>query len=175
MANLVTTSRPVRAERPARQDQAGCVAPAEEASDEAALSPATVAMLELYLGRVASVLRLDGWHVSVSPVPAEEDAVAQVDAPWGQRRAEVRVGAEFWASTPHGQRDALVHELLHLVLMPAWQMVDELLEQEMSSRTARVAWLGFTQHMEYSVDQLASVIAPQLDLPDFSAVAPQPA
>lgn len=185
MANRVSTARPGKL---VRVDVSGCVvgdtassvSPGQALPDAAAetdgpvvLAVEAVQALEGYLALASKVLRLDGWKVSMSPVPADDDAVAQIDAPWAQRRAEVRLGAEFWVSGPEDQRDALVHELLHLVLMPAWQMVDELLDEELSARAARIGWLAFTQHMEYSIDQLASVIAPQLPLPDFDGVAPR--
>lgn len=195
MANRVSTARPGKL---VRVDVSGCVVgdtassvspgqalpgqalpgqalpnAAAETDGPVVLAAEAVQALEGYLALASKVLRLDGWKVSISPVPADDDAVAQIDAPWAQRRAEVRLGAEFWVSGPEDQRDALVHELLHLVLMPAWQMVDELLDEELSARAARIGWLAFTQHMEYSIDQLASVIAPQLPLPDFDGVAPR--
>jgi hypothetical protein len=189
MANRAAASRPSRRDR---TDAGVCVTPAALPGPEAVEIPAVPvdlaapaaggagsggsegllsdrlrAELGAYLALAAGVLRLDGWTVTVAAEPADDDAVAQIDAPWAQRRAVVRIGAEFWRSGPEDQRDALVHELLHLVVMPAWQLIDELLDDELSARAARVAWLGFTQHMEYSIDQLAAVIGPQLPLPSF--------
>lgn len=137
-------------------------------ADSGRLSASTVDQVESYLAVLVAALRLDGWKVTVSPEPAEDDAVAQVDAPWAQRRASIRIGESFWEADAEDMRDTLVHELLHLVLMPAWQFVEELLDDEMSTKVSRVAWLCFTQHMEYSIDQLSAAISPSVPLPSFA-------
>lgn len=118
-----------------------------------------------YLQGLASAMLLGDWLLELSFDPYLTDASAKVDSPLFQRRATVTLGAPFLDEGPEDRRDTLVHELLHLVVMPAWQYTDELLEQEMSSKTARVAWLAFTGHMESSIDHLARLMAPGMPLP----------
>lgn len=125
----------------------------------------TQVALERYVAAVADSLRLGGWIIDVVAGDVGDDACAQVDAPYGQRRATVTLGPLFFTQSPQDQRDTVVHELLHLVLMPSWQFVEELLDAELPARASRVAWLGYTQQSEYAVDQLAAVIAPTLALP----------
>jgi hypothetical protein len=123
------------------------------------------ATLDSYVADVARHLQLSDWHLEVVIGDPGDDACAKVDAPYGQRRATITLGELFQTQSPTDQRDTIVHELLHLVLMPSWQYIDELLDAELGVRAARIAWLGYTQHVEYSIDQLASVIASTIALP----------
>jgi hypothetical protein len=144
---LVPTSAPFPAAPP---DAAVC-------ADHAALAA--------YVSEAARGLQLCDWALEVVLGDAGEDACAKVDALYGQRRATITFGPQFATQSPTDQRDTVVHELLHLVLMPSWQYIDELLDAELGVRAARVAWLAYTQHVEYAVDQLAAIIAPSVALP----------
>jgi hypothetical protein len=144
---LVPTSAPFPAAPP---DSAAC-------ADHAALAA--------YVSEAARGLQLCDWALEVVLGDAGDDACAKVDALYGQRRATITFGPQFATQSPTDQRDTVVHELLHLVLMPSWQYIDELLDAELGVRAARVAWLAYTQHVEYAVDQLAAVIAPGVALP----------
>jgi hypothetical protein len=123
------------------------------------------AALDAYVTDVAAALQLRDWTIELKFDGLEEGDCAQVDALYGQRRATVTLGEVFRTQSPSDQRDTIVHELLHLVLMPSWQYIEELFDAELTARASRVAWLAYTQHVEYSVDQLAGVIAPTVALP----------
>ena len=156
-------SRPTSAERaapaaPATRETADRISPPQ-------LTATSQRQLADYVATVARTLGLSDWILEVTVGDPGEDACAKVDAPYGQRRATITLGQLFLDQTPQDQRDTVVHELLHLVLMPSWQYIDELLDAELGVRAARIAWLGYTQHVEYSIDQLAATISPAVQLP----------
>lgn len=153
--------------------QAACAAGAEALDAlpegpqdlEDAVPTLDIPLLEGYVTDVAARLGLAGWDIAVRFAPELDDASAQVEAPPYQRRASVSFGPAFLKEDACGMRDTVVHELVHLILMGSWKFVDELLDQEMSARTARVAWLGFVSHMEGHVDHLAGLLGPSVPLP----------
>jgi hypothetical protein len=121
--------------------------------------------LAVYVAHVAAALHLERWTVEVVCAEGDGSAYAQVDAPYGQRRATITVYPPFFDQTSAEQRDTVVHELAHLILMPAWQYVEELCDAELSVRASRIAWLAFTGHVEYAVDHLAGLLTPTVPLP----------
>lgn len=125
----------------------------------------TPTWLAPYIDQVATLLHLERWTVEVICAEGDGSACAQVDAPYGQRRATITVYPPFFDQTPSEQRDTIVHELVHLILMPAWQYVEELCDAELSVRASRIAWLAFTGHVEYAVDHLAALLTQAVPLP----------
>lgn len=118
-----------------------------------------------YVRSVAAALGLSDWDLSVDFDGGMDDASARVEAPAYQKRANVLFGSAFLTETAEARRDTVVHEMTHLILMNSWKFVDELLDQEMPSRVARVAWLGYVSHVEAHIDHLAALLSPGVPLP----------
>lgn len=119
-----------------------------------------------YVRELANVLGLYDWTLILANVPADEDALAQVDVTDGQHRAVLSVCGEWNTMDVGEKRRALVHELIHCHEQKAMESVMGE-EAPMATLLGAAAWsvLEFTLHKdtEIMVDNLAIVIARMVD------------
>lgn len=130
-----------------------------------------------YIDELAPRMRLQGWEFvwNQDPDPEDGSAVAEVNCTHGRRQASVWTSDRFWDSRAEDQRHILVHELVHCVIWPMWEMVVDDLDEHLGAQAHRLFTDAYSRAMEYSVDDLAAAIAPSMPLPpwddDFDAEA----
>ncbi len=110
-----------------------------------------------YLRLLGDLLALRDWTLILSETAAAPGYNAQIAPVRARRRAVIRMAGHFDSLSPHEQRHALVHELLHCHLATAQSAAGQVL-----SKSARAV---FDLNLEMSVDALADAIAPHLPLP----------
>lgn len=115
-----------------------------------------------YVDALAARMRLSHWTFKISEdAPGGELSVAAVE-PWrGRHVATIYLSDRFLGASPEDQRYTIVHELAHCFFAHANAIIlDDL------SKADERAWR--LAH-EYGVDQIASLIAPTMPLPDIEA------
>jgi hypothetical protein len=111
-----------------------------------------------YLVSLKNQLNLKDWEAKISDEhPYTDNALAQVDMPFGRKLFIIRLSDAFLVSTREEQRRTLVHELIHVHFSPAHDLAMDQLEKELKS--------PFQRMVEYGVDGLADAIAPFFKLP----------
>jgi len=112
-----------------------------------------------YINALAGHMRLGHWTFKISEdSPGGESSVAAIE-PWpGRFVATLYFSERFLGNAPADQRYTTVHELCHCFMAHANALICNDL-----SRSDERAWR--LAH-EYGIDQIASVIAPTMPLPD---------
>ena len=114
--------------------------------------------LARYISTLAVELGLRDWTFNFHREPCEDTALAMVDTVYGRKIANVSVCADFLHQPPETQRNAIVHELIHVHFAQERQAADDgfgLLGHEARTLAADAFRLGH----EYGVDGLAEAIA----------------
>lgn len=121
-----------------------------------------------YIHKLQNQLQMIEWRIYLELEPPEgPDAVASVHIfDNGSAEAWIRVAERFWDQSPDQQREAIVHELLHVMthdLLISGRILGEtdyipLEVQDMANRALQRA-------EERVVDRLARVIAEDFALP----------
>jgi hypothetical protein len=120
-----------------------------------------------YIADLQGRMRLGQWDIELVRKPAEDGASASMSDVPGRHRACIWLCKDFDSSyTRYEQRNAVVHELVHLHLAPLEYhlevqngKVDE--EAEERQRIHK----GHRSHEEYAVDDLTRIIAPSMPMP----------
>ncbi len=121
--------------------------------------------LERYVRQVADGLRLRDWTVNVErDAPENPDAGGSVRIIYGRKLAYIRVCSDFASYTPQEQRHTVIHELIHIHLEPACNIVLNDVREYLGRAADDLLWSGFKRSMEYGVDGLADAVAPLLPL-----------
>lgn len=123
--------------------------------------------LTAYIRETADAVGLRDWEVRLSDERAAEGKAASVQAVFGRKFARVLIGKDFRGESPEDQRDTIVHELIHLHLEPAADMVYRDLEKVLGRPADAVFTNGFERQLEYGIDGLAAALAPHMPLIDW--------
>lgn len=110
-----------------------------------------------YVRDLADRMRLKDWSIDIVETPSDDGAEASVWFSDYYRQANVRLSEDFLDGEPEVQRATLVHELLHCLI----QRVDVLVTNETEGSLKR----AIKRDLEYTVEELAQVIAPHMPLP----------
>jgi hypothetical protein len=101
-----------------------------------------------YIRSTADEMGLRDWEIRLSDEPAREGKGASVGCVFGRKFA-----------SPEDQRDTIVHELIHLHLEPASDMVYRDLEKILGRPADAAFTNGFDRQLEYAIDGLAGALA----------------
>lgn len=114
-----------------------------------------------YIRHLANRMGLTDCRLCVTADDGDSENHATVECTRGRNVAVICLGAEFWKDSQEGQRDTIVHELLHIVTRRVKDAPDSL--KESVGRVVYETWVDrFDEEIEYAVDQLTRVIAPSM-------------
>jgi hypothetical protein len=121
-----------------------------------------------YVRCLADEMGLRDWTVHVLDDPPDDRRkVAEADCVYGRKRINISLSDQFFRldseKGPDGQRQTLVHELIHAHLAPMHLLLHRILPD--------AQWEAYQLPMEYAVDGMAEGWARHLPLP--SAVEPK--
>lgn len=117
-----------------------------------------------YARELADRMGMRDWTVRVDAVPADDDNAGECRVTYGQRRATLRVSADWATRAPDDLRNTICHELLHCHLEPVTWAINN--GQVPLGSTAFVIFEGaFRDAMELAVDGIATAWAETLPLP----------
>lgn len=122
--------------------------------------------LEAYVADLQAALNVSHWKVTIARDASDVDSWADINPHEQNATAELRISHDFWRQTPEMQREVLTHEILHLVTARLDQTV-EALEDAMGKVLWAVFEPQFVNATERTVDHLAKIFAPTIQLPDF--------
>lgn len=117
-----------------------------------------------YCRDLATRMGLGDWQVWFRLGEPADGALASVRLPYGRRVLEITVGGAFLNEDPEGQRDTLVHEILHGHFEPALALASEFLEA--------APLRAFTRELEYGLDGVGHAWARSLPLRIVLSPAP---
>lgn len=106
-------------------------------------------------------LRLQHWDITVEwdEEPRTGDCILEVSPYTDIHEAIVRIGSFFDDIDPPMQESAVVHELIHCHAQPAWDVVEQVLEELGSQARAHMTEV-LRQRFEVMVDALAKALSP---------------
>lgn len=132
-----------------------------------------------YLRWVADELGLRDWTLTLKDEPSDDDCFASVLPTDGRYTAAISVCRDFRSLSPEKQRNAIVHELLHIPYASAADVVRLDLQDTLGSNAYWPIFRTFHRLMEYATDGLASAIDkhyPLIEWPEpEAATEPEPA
>jgi hypothetical protein len=108
-------------------------------------------------------MKLRDWEIRLHHEPCEPDANAGVVCTLGQKLATIRLCDDFDGHTRTQQRNAIVHELVHVHLVPMRHGLGEIVNEQ--GAVGSVIVIAHRSHEEYAVEDLARIIAPHMPLP----------
>lgn len=117
-----------------------------------------------YVRTIADAMELRDWHIDLMHDPCEDEALASISATYGRKRASISFNRSFRDLAPDVQRRTVAHELVHLHLEPACDIVKADLVELLGRPADTVLWLGFKRQIEYGVDALSDAVAKHLPL-----------
>lgn len=117
-----------------------------------------------YIRSTADAMGLRDWDIRLDEEWAQQGKAASVQAAYGRKFARIWIGREFRTESPEDQRNTVVHELIHLHLESAGDMVFSDLEKILGRPADAVFTNGFSRQLEYGVDALACALAPHMPL-----------
>jgi hypothetical protein len=120
-------------------------------------------ILSKYIRDVADKLGLKDWEFELKREPPEDkDAGAEVSPAEGRKFAHILVASDFREYKPKTQANYILHELIHLHLQSACDVIRlDLWENRVLPQTTYdVLCGGFRRQIEYAVDGLATALAP---------------
>ena len=141
------------------------------------LDPAAVTA---YVRTLADLLHLRDWDITVDVRPGTIDACADINCFPSQKRAVIRVGAEFveadqldGEARAMWQRHTLVHELIHCHLAGARNLTEDLCSIAFpKGKAAAAVFAGVDSHLEYATDGLSDAVTVFMPLPDWDTSRP---
>lgn len=130
--------------------------------------------IDAYNATLQRLLRIQDWRLTVD----HDNQPNAPDLPHGvwatvwaptptKREALVRYNDDLFNQDPETQREAFVHELIHLHLYPLWFHHQEAIKNN-SARLRDYASTAYWHSEEKTTDALATVIAPYLPLPPWT-------
>lgn len=102
--------------------------------------------------------------------PCDSQYQASIAPVYGRYHASLSLCWNWGTLTPEIQRETIVHELLHLRLLPVDSAFDHI-KQALSKRHRAAAESAHIQSIEFAVDGIACAIAPFYPLPFTSVVS----
>lgn len=117
------------------------------------------ATLAEYVRWVANEMELRDWTINVLYRPCENDAYATIYPTFGRKVADIHFHEDFRGYSADVQRHTVVHELVHLHVEAAGNMVRRDLETLLGQGADLIFWNGFKRQLEYGVDGIAMAIA----------------
>lgn len=118
-----------------------------------------------YLRWVANAMGLRDWTITVLHDPCDEDSLGVCNPTYGRKMADISFPADFRHSvTPEGQRQTVVHELLHCVFAAEQDHIRIHLPRHLAQSTYDVFNDTYRQMHEYAIDGLADALAPHMPL-----------
>lgn len=127
------------------------------------MTPKQHRSLARYMAQIAVEMGLRDWTFNYHIEPCEDTALATVDTIYGRKIANVHVCADFAEQTPEAQRNAIVHELIHVHFAQERQAVEDGLKV-LGGVLGGIAHDAYRLGHEYGVDGLAEAIAPHYPL-----------
>lgn len=124
-------------------------------------------VVEGYVRTIANVVELRDWTITVSREPAPKGCSGHVEITYGRKLATISLDSSFRGRSREDQRQTVVHELVHLHLESAANMVQNDLEQWLGKQADQIFYDGFKRQMEYGVDALADALAKHLPLVEW--------
>lgn len=122
-----------------------------------------------YVNDVRRRLFLGNWGIEVlRRLPEDDEAIAEIDSCAGRYVATLAFGPSFWTHKPESQRQTIAHELLHLThFMVADAVRLGEYKRELGQTTYDHLYAQVKLGLEYMVDQLATIVAELLPLPEI--------
>ncbi|WP_159794431.1 hypothetical protein [Puerhibacterium puerhi] len=152
-------------------DESSAPAPEPEPEKEPVLelSSAQADAIQECIWRVRDGLHLGHWDTFLAAEPAMEGAIAHVDPVEGRYVAGIHLCEDWLERSPEGQRNDIVHELLHLAHREQTDVIRVGLLRSgfLSQRAGDMLWATFKDATERMVDHLAGVVAEQFPLPEI--------
>ena len=124
------------------------------------MSPKQYRSLARYMGQIAKEFGLKDWELTLHDEPPDLDqALASVECVYGRRVAHIRVAPDFDHYTPESQRNAVLHELIHIHTEPVRALIRTALPSLIGAPAFEAFMAGFTQADEHATDAIAAAIA----------------
>lgn len=121
-----------------------------------------------YTRQLAGLLQLSHWRIDLDPTLPPDDALAQIRCVSGQQRALIQIGTGFHALSLADQRSTIVHELVHIFLWPATEVIEHTLPI-LGTVAGQMVEAAHDLAIERATDALAVAIADWLPLPKKEA------
>lgn len=119
--------------------------------------------LKEYISWLRNQLGLRDWEIiMVYEIPDEEgdcNAIASIHPTDGRRRATLRLARDFRELDAEQQRNALIHELIHLHHRDATDIIRLTLPEALGGVAHHVLWENFRQQIELMVDNISVAVA----------------
>lgn len=132
--------------------------------------PRLKAHVQRHVDRLRPLMGLTDWQITIVDWPTIQmlkemsgtEYHAWISPTSGARHALLWLSDDFYADTFAGQRETLVHELLHCHHFPEEELVMQALRQLLGVERHDVIRLWWTQDNEYAIDAIATAWAPML-------------
>lgn len=121
-----------------------------------------------YVRWCANELGLRDWTIEIvyDEAAADENNVECVVTP-ERHWVRLKVHAAFHTYPPEQQRNAVVHELLHVPFDPASAILRDDLEDLLGKQAHAAAYRAHIRHVEMAVDSIACAIDKHFPLPEL--------
>jgi len=117
-----------------------------------------------YVRLLAWKMGLGDWHITLDKMLPNGDALAQVHITYGQKRARIQLSRQFKRLPREGQRQTLVHELVHCHLERV-RLSSLNWTGPLGKKATQMAVNEVHDHIEFAVDAIATAWAETLPLP----------
>ena len=124
--------------------------------------------LAAWVRESADRMLLQHWTLRIWHEPPSDGAHADVRAPEGRVYASMRFDNAIFEESPADARNHLAHELSHVLLEGATQMVEYDLKGALSDQALALFTSAFHRQMEFAVDHLAHLLGPMLPMPPWA-------
>lgn len=125
----------------------------------------SIAELQEYVNRCASILGLSHWKIEVSKHPCDDDSWADIEVSHNLWNAKLRVSAEFWGLDPQEKRRVIAHELIHVHYAGAERAI-EALNGVIGKEAYEILANVFETEIERAADALSTPVSRLLPLID---------
>lgn len=116
--------------------------------------------LQLYIWTIRDIFRLHHWDVYLANQYAEDSAQASVHPLYGRHVAAIYINKNWFNYPPEDQRNAMVHEILHIVHNEQTDVVRVGYSSAMPShKVGNAFWALFERETEMMVDHLANCLS----------------
>jgi hypothetical protein len=119
-----------------------------------------------YIRRVADQMMLQAWTFTLMHDPPERDDALAVVEPWdGRKAARIWLCVDFDTFTPEVQRHTIVHEMLHMHMTGASDVMRLDTCDHLSQAVYDTLMSAFKRQVEYAVDGIADSVSEFFPLP----------
>lgn len=127
-----------------------------------------------YIRQLADRMLLAHWTFGlVHGVPDDETAWASVKVVSNINFAHLWVCEGFFGLSVFRQREAMVHEMIHVLQHQVTIGVNEDLVKWMGQNAYEIFYAGFSRQVEHQVDHLTAVFAQFMPLPPWAGIPPE--